>query len=143
MINSNHSIFLYTADYIRDTEDVSNCLQQMETAANRLHELCKNGKEWEKVNITLDSLHGLIQQLRFVLDASHDHDVSFTQQCNSSEHSAQLFGNSPQKKYFPCLPSHSVPGRSNLRSPCPSQSSRTQKTVRFFLTTSQQEQNKE
>lgn len=134
-------IFLYTADYNRDTEGVSSCLQQMETAANRLHKLCENRKEWEKVNIAIDSLHGLIQQLRFTLDISRDHSVSFTWQYNSSQHSPQLSGNSPQKRYFSCLPSHSVPGRSSLRSPCPSQQSQKQKAVRFFLTTSQQEQN--
>lgn len=123
---------------------MNKCLQQMEAAVNRLYSLCKNRKELEKINVPLDSLHGFIQQLRSVLDTSHSHNISSPMhQCNSSEDSPHLSGNSPKRKCFPWPLSHGVPGKSNLRSPCPTRTSQTQKAVRFFLTTSQQDQSPE
>jgi len=112
----------------------------METLANTLRKLCKNRTEPQEVNETLDSLHRNIQQLKSVLGISHDHEVSFMHQCDSSRGSPKLSGNSPQKRYFVNSPSHDIPRKSNLRSPCSTPSARTQKAVRFFLTTSQQDQ---
>lgn len=122
------------------SHSISNCLKQMEIFANRLRKLCKNRREPEKVNETLDSLQGNIQQLRSVLGTSHDHEQPFMHQCDSSRDSPKLLGNNLQKRYFLQPPSHDPPKRSNLRSPCSTPSSRTQKAVRFFLTTSQQDQ---
>ncbi|PNF30144.1 hypothetical protein B7P43_G01261 [Cryptotermes secundus] len=126
------------------THNVNNCLQQMEAAANRLYSLCKNQGELEKINVPLESLHGFIQQLRSVLGTSHSHDVSSpVHQGNSSEDSPHLSGNSPKRKCFPWPLSYGVPRKSNLRSPCPTRTSQTQKAVRFFLTRSQQDQSPE
>jgi kinesin family protein 14 len=130
-----------TADGTKYIHHISNCLEQMETLANRLRKLCKNRTEPQGVNETLDSLHrNIIQRLRFVLGISHDHEVSFSHQCDSSKNSPELSGNSPQKRYFVNPPSHDLPRKSNLRSPCSTPSARTQKAVRFFLTTSQEDQ---
>ncbi|XP_069697574.1 kinesin-like protein KIF14 [Periplaneta americana] len=124
-----------TADSTLDTEDINNCLQQMETATHRLDKLCKSWRGYDKVNTIVESLHHLIKDLRSTFDS--DHETS--QLLKDSSQDSQLLGDlSPDKYFHHPLSDCAIPSRSILQSPCRNASSRTQKAVRFFLTTSQQ-----
>ncbi|PSN43439.1 hypothetical protein C0J52_02647 [Blattella germanica] len=99
-----------TEDFSANRECMESWLLTLESTTSKMRAAC--GTQGEVVTRALHSLHNAVLQLRIAFDDP----------------------GTPSHRFFPCPGTDAKPGKSNLRSPGP----KTNKNVRFFLSSSQQ-----